>query len=450
MAAIDLRPRADDAAHSVKPMERLKQQLHEQLISGMDFSAMRSVDPDLLRGELRRGADQLCRAHADLLTQVERERLIEELVDETLGLGPLEPLMRDPTVSDILINGPHQVYVERRGKLELTPIRFRDLNHVIELVQRIAGRVGRRVDESSPMVDARLPDGSRLNAVFKPLALDGVLVSIRRFSAKPLKAADLVARKSATRGMIEFLSAAVYAGLNVLISGSTGAGKTTLLNVLSSFIPHDERIATIEDAAEIQLQQPHVARMETRPPNLEGKGEITSRDLLKNVLRMRPDRIIVGECRGAEAFDMLQAMNTGHDGALSTIHANDARDALSRLEMLVGMAAPELPMWFIHRQIASGIHIVVQVSRLNTGERKIVQIAEVTGMHGDAINMHDLFVYRQYGVDADGRAAGDFDACGIYPECLARLEAKGVHLPRTTFDRGFQTIDRTDPLRALR
>jgi pilus assembly protein CpaF len=259
----------------------------------------------------------------------------------------------------------------------------------------------------------------------------------------------LIARKSATRQMVEFLSAAVCAGMNVLVSGGTGAGKTTLLNILSSFIPEDERIATIEDAAELQLQQPHVARMETRPPNLEGKGEITSRDLLKNVLRMRPDRIIVGECRGAEAFDMLQAMNTGHDGGLSTIHANDARDALSRLEMLVGMAAPELPMWFIHRQIASAVQIVVQVSRLASGERKIIQIAEVTGIHGDTINMHDLFVYRQFGLDPEGRAAGDFEACGIYPECLERFAAKGIHLPRTLFDRGTMDIKRTDALRAV-
>jgi pilus assembly protein CpaF len=444
------RPKPNDDSRTAKPMEQLKQQLHEQLISGMDFSVMRAVDPNVLRAELRRGAEQLCRAHSDLLTQVERERLIDELIDETLGLGPLEPLMHDPTVSDILINGHEQVYVERRGKLELTPIKFRDNNHLWELVQRIASRVGRRIDESSPMVDARLPDGSRLNAVFKPLALDGALVSIRRFSAKPLKASDLIARKSATRDMIEFLAGAVCGGLNVLVSGGTGAGKTTLLNVLSGFIPAEERIATIEDAAELQLQQPHVARMETRPPNLEGKGEITSRDLLKNVLRMRPDRIIVGECRGAEAFDMLQAMNTGHDGGLSTIHANDARDALSRLEMLVGMAAPELPMWFIHRQIASAINIVVQVSRLPSGERKIMQIAEVTGLHGEAINMHDVFVYRQHGLDEHGKAAGDFEACGIFPECLPRLERRGIYLNRKIFERRTMNFERTDALRAMR
>ena len=450
MTRLEIKPQHGSDARPSRPMDQLKQELHEQLINGMDLSVMRTVDPETLRAELRRAASHLCRMHADLLTQVERERLIEELVDETLGLGPLEALMNDPTISDILINGPSQVFVERRGRLELTHIKFRDLNHLIELVQRIVGRVGRRVDESSPLVDARLPDGSRLNAVFRPLALDGALISIRRFSTSPLKAGDLITRKSATREMFEFLAAAVNAGLNILISGGTGAGKTTLLNVLSGFIPPEERIATIEDAAELQLQQPHIARMETRPPNLEGKGEITSRDLLKNALRMRPDRIIVGECRGAEAFDMLQAMNTGHDGGLSTIHSNDTRDALNRLEMLVGMAAPELPMWFIHRQIASAIQIVVQVTRLGSGDRKITQISEVTGMHGDVINMHDLFVFKQYGTDGQGQALGDFEACGIAPDCLTRFEARGIHLPRTLFDRGAQKIDRADGVRVMR
>lgn len=450
MSRLDTKLPSGSDVRMARPMDQLKQELHEQLINGMDLSVMRTVDPETLRAELRRAASQLCRMHADLLTQVDRERLTEELVDETLGLGPLEVLMNDPTISDILINGPSQVYVERRGRLELTPIKFRDLNHLIELVQRIVGRVGRRIDESSPLVDARLPDGSRLNAVFKPLALEGALISIRRFSTSPLKASDLIARKSATREMFGFLAAAVNAGLNVLISGGTGAGKTTLLNVLSSFIPSEQRIATIEDAAELQLAQPHVARMETRPPNLEGKGEITSRDLLKNALRMRPDRIIVGECRGTEAFDMLQAMNTGHDGGLSTIHANDTRDALNRLEMLVGMAAPELPMTFIHRQIASAIQIVVQVTRLANGERKVTQISEVTGMCGEAVNMHDLFVFNQHGTDANGQTLGDFEASGLLPDCLKRFEARGIHLPRTMFERGIQKIERADGIRVMR
>jgi len=429
-------------------LHKLKAELHQKLIGGMDFAVLRSVDPRVLRDELRRGAEHLCAMHADLLSQADRNRLIDELVDETLGLGPLEPLMHDPTISDILINGPKCVYVERRGRLERTPVEFRDLDHLLDIVQRMAGRVGRRVDESSPMVDARLADGSRINAVIKPLALDGALVSIRRFASRPLTPGDLIGRGMATSPMIDFLAACVRARLNVVISGGTGAGKTTLLNVLSGFIPPDQRIATIEDAAELQLQQPHVARMETRPANIEGKGEVTSRELLRNALRMRPDRIIVGECRGSEAFDMLQAMNTGHEGGMSTIHANDARDALSRLEMLVGMAAPDLPMWFIHRQIAGSINIVVQVARLAGGARKIVQIAEVTGFHGENISMHDVFLYRQSGVAKDGSVLGDFEGTGIQPQCLPRLSACGLQLPRNLFDEGPCEANRVDQLRA--
>jgi pilus assembly protein CpaF len=432
-------------------LQQLKVKLHEQLVTSVDVAVLRSVDSRVLRDELRRGAERLCSLHSDLLSQSDRNRLVDELVDETLGLGPLEPLMHDPTVSDILINGPSCVYVERRGQLERTNVEFRSLDHLLDIVQKIAGQVGRRVDESSPMVDARLSDGSRLNAVIKPLALDGALVSIRRFSAKPLTSEDLLARRAATPQMLEFLAACVRAKLNILISGGTGSGKTTLLNMLSGYIPENERIATIEDAAELRLQQPHVARMETRPANLEGKGEITSRELLKNALRMRPDRIIVGECRAAEAFDMLQAMNTGHDGGMSTIHANDARDALSRLEMLVGMAAPELPMWFIHRQIAAAIQIVVQVARLSGGERKIIQISEITGTHGETINMHDLFVFRQSGVDQQGKAQGQFESRGIAPNCLARFEARGLTVSRSLFDRvNGVDFDRFDAIRGIK
>jgi pilus assembly protein CpaF len=431
-------------------LQQLKGELHEQLLASVDFTVLRSVEPEVLRTELRRGAERLCSMHSDLLNQADRSRLIDELVDETLGLGPLESLMHDPTVSDILINGPSCVYVERRGILERTNIAFRSLEHLLEIIQRIVGRVGRRIDESSPMVDARLPDGSRLNAVIKPLALEGALVSIRRFAARPLTSDDLVARRTATPQMIEFLAACVRSRLNVLISGGTGSGKTTLLNMLSGFIPNNERIATIEDAAELRFQHSHVARMETRPPSLEGKGEVTTRELLKNALRMRPDRIIVGECRGAEAFDMLQAMNTGHDGGMSTIHANDTRDALSRLEMLIGMAAPELPMWFIHRQIASAIHIVVQVCRLASGERKIVQISEVTGMHGESINMHDLFMYRADGIDDHGKCRGKFEANGIVPNCMAHFEARGITVDRSVFDRNDpRQLKRSDYLRAM-
>jgi pilus assembly protein CpaF len=416
--------------------QRLKAQLHERLVGSLNLSMLRAVDPAQLRDELRRGAEELCSLHGGLLSQGDRERLIEDLIDETVGLGPLEPLMCDPTISDILINGPQTVYVERRGRLELTNVRFRDLDHLLGVIQRITARVGRRIDEASPMVDARLADGSRVNAIIRPLALSGALVSIRRFAARPLLAGDLVARKSAACDMIEFLAMAVAARLNIVISGGTGSGKTTLLNMLSGYIPESERIVTIEDAAELQLQQPHVAALETRPPNLEGRGEITCRDLLRNALRMRPDRIIVGECRGKEALDMLQAMNTGHDGGMTTVHANDTRDAIGRLEMLVGMAAPELPLRFIHRQIASAIHLVVQTSRVSGGARKIVQISEVTGAQADSISMHDLFTFEQTGVNDRDEAQGHFQATGIRPQCLTRLERAGLEVPPEMFERG--------------
>jgi len=402
----------------------------------LNLAIVRTVDPERLREELRRGAEELCAVHGGLLSQADQERLVDDLVHEATGLGPLEPLMNDPTISDILINGPYTVYVERRGKLELTDIRFRDLEHLLGVLQRITARVGRRIDESSPMVDARLPDGSRVNAIIPPLALDGALVSIRRFSTRPLMAGDLVARKSAACDMIELLAMCVAARLNIVISGGTGSGKTTLLNMLSGYISESERIVTIEDAAELQLQQPHVARMESRTANLEGKGEITSRDLLRNALRMRPDRIIIGECRGKEALDMLQAMNTGHDGGMTTVHANDTRDAMGRLEMLIGMAAPELPMHFIHKQIASAIQIVVHTARLSGGVRKITQISEVTGCQGDSLSMHDLFTFEQTGVNDRQEAEGYFQATGIRPQCMARLEKAGLSVSAQLFDRG--------------
>jgi len=387
---------------------RLKKELHERLVSNMDLNALRLMDSGQLRTELQAEAEQLCWEHSELLAAGERDKLVEEIVFETLGLGPLEPLMHDPTVSDILINGPSDVFVERRGQLEKTRVRFHDLEHLISIVQRIAARIGRRIDESSPIVDARLPDGSRMNAIIHPLALDGALVSIRRFAAKPLNANDLIARGAATPEIIAFLAGCVQARMNIVVSGGTGSGKTTLLNFLSGYISKKERIATIEDAAELQLQQPHVARMETRPANLEGKGEITTRHLIRNALRMRPDRIIVGECRGDEAFDMLQAMSTGHDGSLTTLHANNTRDALSRLEMLVGMAAPELPMSFIHKQISNSINIVVQTARVAGGQRKIVQVSEVTGAQGNAVSMHDLFHFQQTHLGENLEANGSF------------------------------------------
>ena len=371
---------------------------------------------------------------SDLLSLTEQETLVNDVLDEVFGLGPLEPLLRDPDVTDILINGPKTVYIEKNGRLESTSVKFVDDDHVLAIVQRIAGRVGRRVDETTPMVDARLADGSRLNAVIPPLALDGPLVSIRRFGTQRLMADDLLANDSITPEILQFLSACVEARVNVLISGGTGSGKTTLLNVLSSFIPPNERVATIEDAAELELQQPHVVRMETRPSNVEGQGEVTTRDLVKNALRMRPDRIVVGECRGAEALDMLQAMNTGHEGSLTTIHANTTRDATSRLEMMVGMVGFDIPVWTIRRQIASAIHLVVQVSRLVGGARKVVKISEITGMEGDIISMHDIFEYRQTGLDDNHCAVGHYCATGIRPHILDRLTASGVYVPVELFE----------------
>ena len=414
---------------------RLKHELHQKLISGMDLATIGQANEEELRVEVRRAAEELCRLSSDLLSLSERERLVSEVMDETFGLGPLEPLLRDTTISDILINGPKTVYVERRGRLERTEIQFTDDRHLLQIIQRIVGRVGRRVDETCPMVDARLADGSRVNAIIPPLALDGALVSIRRFGSRPLKAEDLVAHKSIAPDMIDFLAACVKARCNVIISGGTGSGKTTLLNMLSGYIPDDERVATIEDAAELRLQQSHVVRMETRPPNVEGQGQVVARDLVRNALRMRPDRVVIGESRGPEALDMLQAMNTGHDGSMTTLHANDTREALSRLEMLVGMAGFDLPIWIIRRQIASAVNIVVQAARLMGGSRKIVKISEITGMEGDVITMHDLFVFKQTGVDANRAAQGYFYATGIRPHCLEKIEAAGIQLPAEMFER---------------
>jgi pilus assembly protein CpaF len=419
---------------------RLKQDLHEQLISRLDLSAIGRISEDELRLEVRRAAEELCRMGSELLSLGEQERLVNEVLDETFGMGPLETLMRDPTISDIMINGPKTVYIERNGRLERAQIAFNDDRHLIQIVQRIVGRVGRRVDETKPTVDARLPDGSRINAVIPPLALDGPLVSIRRFGGRPLLSSDLLAKKAITKPMIDFLAACIEARINIVISGGTGSGKTTLLNALSVYIPNDERVVTIEDAAELRLQQPHVARMETRPANIEGTGEITTRDLVKNALRMRPDRIIIGECRGAEALDMLQAMNTGHDGSLTTVHANDTRDAVSRLEMMVGMAGFEMPIWVTRRQIASAIHIVVQAARLTGGLRRIVKISEITGLENDVIAMHDLFGFKQTGVDENRTAKGHFYVSGIRPHLLERLAAAGVGLPVEMFERQIHEV----------
>jgi pilus assembly protein CpaF len=428
---------------SSSPDERFlsyKRELHQQLIAGMDLSAIGAMGETELRMEVRRAAEQLCRSSSDLLNLSERDRLVSEVLDETFGLGPLEPLIRDMTITDILINGPKTVYIERQGRLQRSDVVFNDERHLLQIVQRIVNRVGRRVDETMPMVDARLPDGSRINAIIPPLALDGTLVSIRRFGARPLLCQDLLAKRSITQEMVDFLSACIKARINILISGGTGSGKTTLLNALSGYIPADERVATIEDAAELKLQQPHVVRMETRPRNIEGAGEVTTRDLVRNALRMRPDRVIIGECRGPETLDMLQAMNTGHDGSMTTIHANDSRDAISRLEMMVGMAGFDLPIWIIRRQISSAIQIVVQAARLSGGARKIVKISEIAGMEGDVITMHDIFAYKQTGVDDNRVAQGYFYANGIHPRCLERLESSGNRLPGAMFERRILTL----------
>jgi pilus assembly protein CpaF len=414
---------------------RLKTQLHQQLIANMNLEVVKSVDSETLRIEVRRVLEELCTRSNILINRGEREKLVNDVLDETFGLGPLEPLLADPTISDILINGHKTVYVERNGKLEPAEVTFNDERHLLNIVQRIVSQIGRRVDENSPMVDGRLSDGSRINAIIPPLALDGALVSIRRFGKQPLDIDTLVRLGALTREMKQFLSACVEARLNILISGGTGSGKTTLLNALSAFIPPEERVITIEDAAELRLQQSHVGRLETRPRNSEGIGEITTRDLVRNALRMRPDRIIIGECRGPESLDMLQAMNTGHAGSLTTVHANDTRDALGRLEVMVGMAGIELPIWVIRRQIASAIHIIVQVSRLRGGARKVVKITEVVGMEGDNLTTHDVFLFKPTGMDAQRRVQGYFHTTGIRPHYLEQLSLVGMNLPVELFDR---------------
>lgn len=429
-----------NSANGAADFRRIKSKLHRQLISAMDLSLLGTMKDEELRKEVRAATEQLCNQSGELLSQATREALISEVMDETFGLGPLQPLMSDPQISDILVNGASDVYVERNGLLDhVEGLSFDNDGHLLQIIQRIVGRVGRRVDESSPMVDARLPDGSRVNAIIPPLALDGPLLSIRRFGTKPLTAEKLIANNSMTREMLTFLNACIEARLSILISGGTGSGKTTLLNVLSGAIPASERVATIEDSAELQLQQRHVVRMETRPPNIEGQGQITQRDLVRNALRMRPDRIIVGECRGGEAIDMLQAMNTGHEGSLTTIHANSTRDATSRLEVMVGMAGYEMPVWVVRRQIASAIHLVIQVARLSGGLRKVIAVSEITGMEGETLSMHDIFTYRQTGIDARRRALGYFCTTGIRPHCLSRLEAYGISFSPDIFEARMMT-----------
>src|SRR5436305_1474286 len=416
-----------------KNFEDLKRQIHAKLVERLDFTRVRDLSSDAMRRDIRRVIEHLCDTENPLLNRIEREKLIEEILDETLGFGPLEILLKDPTISDILVNGPHKVYVERRGKLEKTEVKFRDSDHLLQIIDRIVSKVGRRVDETSPMVDARLPDGSRVNAVIPPISLDGPSLSIRRFGANPLKLEDLLNYKAFTPEMAMLMEACIKARLNILISGGTGCGKTTLLNTLSSFIPTDERVVTIEDAAELQLQQDHVVRLETRPPNIEGKGSVSTRDCVRNALRMRPERIIVGECRGGEAVDMLQAMNTGHDGSMTTIHSNSPRDAQSRLETMIMMGGFELPVKAMRQQIASAVDLIIQANRLQGGPRKITSITEVMNMEQDVIIMQEIFRYRQLGIDQNGRAYGQFESTGVRPTFVNRLEAAGIKLPSNLF-----------------
>jgi pilus assembly protein CpaF len=412
----------------------VKNAIHRKLIQKLNLDRLTEINREDVRREVGVILETLVVGESTPMNLQERERLAQEVLDEVFGLGPLEPLLADPTISDILVNSYKRVYVERRGILEATGIQFRDDVHLMAIIDRIVSAIGRRVDESSPMVDARLADGSRVNAIIPPLAVDGPCLSIRRFGKDPLVAEDMLNNRSLTAPMLELLSGCVKARLNILISGGTGAGKTTLLNVLSSYISNRERIVTVEDAAELQLKQEHVVRLETRPPNIEGKGAVQQRQLVINSLRMRPDRIIVGEVRGEEALDMLQAMNTGHDGSLTTIHANTPRDALARLETMVAMSNLGIPDSAIRRQISSAIDVVIQVSRLSDGTRKVITVAEITGMEGDVISMQDIFVFRKRGVRETGEVLGDFVATGIRPKFAERLLVSGIQFPISMFN----------------
>jgi len=414
---------------------KLKNKLHHRILEKVDLVSLESMSESKLRQEIATLVELLLTEDPAQINDIERRMLVRDIQNEMLGLGPLELLMADSTVSDILVNSYDQIYVERRGKLELTDVVFSDEKHLLRIIDKIVSRVGRRIDESSPMVDARLPDGSRVNAIIPPIALDGPMVSIRRFAVIPLKMADLVTRyKSLTPDMALLLEGLAKSKINMLISGGTGSGKTTLLNILSGFIPETERIVTIEDAAELQLQQEHVVRLETRPPNIEGKGEVTQRALVRNALRMRPDRIVIGEVRGGEAVDMMQAMNTGHEGSLTTIHANTPRDAIARLENMVSMAGINLPHKAARQQIASAITVIVQVNRLTDGQRKVTSIQEITGMEGEIITMQEIFTFKQTGMAADGKVSGHMQATGIRPKFADKLRNHGVNLPDAMFD----------------
>ena len=422
--------------------QELKFTLHRKLLERINLEALAGIDNDHIRTEVRQAVLAMVEEEPNLLSASEKREVSDQVLHEVFGLGPLEPLLADPSISDILVNGHNQVYVERQGMLEETSVRFHDDGHLLRIIDKIVSQVGRRVDESNPMVDARLIDGSRVNAIIPPLAVDGPLLSIRRFGTGKLGPRDLVAKGALTGGMMQLLESAVKARLNIIVSGGTGAGKTTLLNALSCFISPKERIVTIEDAAELQLQQPHLARLETRPANLEGQGAVRQRQLLINSLRMRPDRIIVGEVRGEEALDMLQAMNTGHDGSLTTVHANTPRDAISRLEVMVTLANANMHLAAIRQQISSAVHILLQASRLSDGSRRVTSITEVTGIEGDIVTLQDIFVFEKRGVSPSGRVLGRFCATGILPKFNEKLIAAGIRLPVTLFDEMVEIGDR--------
>ncbi|WP_437185776.1 CpaF family protein [Planctomicrobium sp. SH668] len=418
---------------SGEDFENLKRLIHGKLVDKLDLNRLGELQGDTLRREIRLVVEHLCDTENPLLNRTERERLIEEVLDETFGFGPLEILMKQEGVADIMINGPKKVFVEKNGRIQRSEVTFRDNDHLLQILDRIVSRVGRRIDETSPMCDARLPDGSRLNAIIPPLALDGPSLTIRKFGSRPLTLEDLLRFGAFTPEMVMLLEGAMKARLNIIISGGTGSGKTTLLNTLSSFIASDQRVITIEDAAELQLQQEHVLRLETRPANIEGKGQVTATDLVKNALRMRPDRIIVGECRGPETLDMLQAMNTGHEGSMTTVHANTPRDAVARIETMVTMGGTDLPLKAIRHQLSSAVELIIQASRLQGGPRKITYVTEVLNMEQDTIIMQDIFRYVQDGIDADGKAYGHFEATGVRPSFMHRLESAGVKLPNNLF-----------------
>ena len=420
---------AEEGVYGSQTFQELKARLHRSIITRLDLTKLNTLAPDRVRSEVSRLVEELLIAENTALSIIERDRLVSEVHNELFGLGPLEPLLADSTISDILVNTYSNIYIERRGKLEKTAISFKDDEHLMRVIERIVSTVGRRIDEAQPMVDARLTDGSRVNAIIPPLSIDGPVLSIRRFGSDPLKMPQLIENGALTREIAMLFEMCVKARLNIIISGGTGAGKTTLLNALSAYIPGDERIVTIEDSAELQLQQPHVVRLETRPPNIEGKGEVTQRDLVRNALRMRPDRIVVGEVRGGEAIDMLQAMNTGHDGSLTTIHANTPRDTLARLETMIQMTGMRLSDRAMRQQIASAVDLVIQVARLTDGTRRITSISEITGMEGETMAMQEIFQFERAGMDSAGKVLGKFRGTGIRPRFAERLRQYGMQLP---------------------